>query len=151
MFVKGVSGNPKGRPKVHLAAAEMAREQIKRHRLFDKLGKAAARLNDTKLSTEERSLALRAAATLIEHGFGKPAQRIDVQKEDIQIRVIYETYRLEIAGAAPSATDSAQRNEDSALPGAAGGQEIRQIDAGQARSDSRDAGGQAGVLDRKPV
>jgi hypothetical protein len=46
-WTKGQSGNRKGRPKSGIAIAELARGQVARHKLIEKLGRIGARLGDT--------------------------------------------------------------------------------------------------------
>lgn len=42
-WMKGQSGNPRGRPKNRTAIAEVARAQVEKHKLVEKLGSIAAR------------------------------------------------------------------------------------------------------------
>ena len=67
-FEKGQSGNPGGRPKVELKMRELA--QSKGPDAIDKLIE--------HMEGDDARLAQTAAIALLDRGFGKPAQSVDV-------------------------------------------------------------------------
>ena len=68
-FVKGASGNPRGRPKQYADLVAAAKEKTKF--ALDKIYAWAEQDGDPQVS-------LRACQYLLETGWGKPSQRIEV-------------------------------------------------------------------------
>ena len=66
-FVKGQSGNPRGRPKVDFEVRAAARLH----------GEAAVRKLVEIMQGDDNRLALSAAQALLDRGFGKPAQSVE--------------------------------------------------------------------------
>ncbi|HEY7339187.1 MAG TPA: DUF5681 domain-containing protein, partial [Bryobacteraceae bacterium] len=95
---KGQSGNPGGRPKRGTAIAELARRQIERHRLIEKLGSIGARANEYADADVDQQL--RAIQLLLAYGYGPPRAE-NMGGEGIRIQVTYaETNHIAITGAA---------------------------------------------------
>ena len=67
-FVKGKSGNPKGRPKVDFEAREAAR-------LF---GEEAIKKLAELMRGDDSRVAASAAQALLDRGFGKPSQSVEL-------------------------------------------------------------------------
>ena len=67
-FEKGKSGNPGGRPKVSMEVKELARQH----------GPAAVAKLVEHLEGDDGRLAQTAAMALLDRGYGKPAQSIDL-------------------------------------------------------------------------
>jgi hypothetical protein len=106
---KGQSVNPKGRPKSGTAIAELARRQVERHRLIEKLGSIGAAENEYADGDIDQQLP--AIQLLLGYGYGPPRGESE-GREDIQIQVIYvETNHIAVTGAAPSATPSHPASE----------------------------------------
>ena len=108
-WTKGQSGNPRGRPKSGNAIADLARSQVEKHRLIDKLGAVGARTNEyADVAVDQQ---LRAIQLLLSYGYGPPRAEIE-GSEGLKIQVIYaETNHIAITGAASGAASG-----DSASP-----------------------------------
>ena len=78
-FVKGVSGNPSGRP----AYAAEFREKCREFALSDGF---AQLLELTK--SPDRAIRLRALEFLINHGIGKPPEKVELSQERMDEYVI---------------------------------------------------------------
>ena len=101
-WIKGESGNPRGRPRNGTAVAVLARSQVEKHKLVEKLGRIGARAAEySDVSADQQ---LRAIQLLLAYGYGPPRPEID-GNDGIVIQVTYaETNRVAIDGAACSAT-----------------------------------------------
>src|ERR1043166_5438630 len=97
---KGQSGNPRGRPRTGTAIAELARRQLEKHRLVEKLGSIAAGEHDVDVGQQ-----LRAIQLLLAYGYGPP--RAEIEKGDrLTVQVIYApTNRIGITRADTGASD----------------------------------------------
>jgi hypothetical protein len=100
-WTKGQSGNRKGRPKSGTAIAELARGQVARHKLIEKLGSIGARLGEyVKVDVDQQ---MRAIQLLLAYGYGPPRAEVNVG-EGMVIQVVYaETNNIAINSAAPGA------------------------------------------------
>ena len=108
-WVKGQSGNRRGRPPSGTAIAELARGQVEKHKLIEKLGSIGARQGEyVKVDVDQQ---IRAIQLLLAYGYGPPRAEINTG-EGVVIQVVYaETNHIAIADAAPGASSS-----DSASP-----------------------------------
>ena len=69
-WIRGMSGNPRGRPRKGTAVADAVRAQIDKHRLVDKLGSIAAGVGGHgDVSADQQ---LRAIQLLLAYGYGPP-------------------------------------------------------------------------------
>ena len=100
-WVKGQSGNRRGRPKSGTAITDLARSQVGKHRLVEKLGHIAACEGEyVEVNVDQQ---LRAIQLLLAYGYGPPRPDIE-SSEGIVIQVTYaETNRIAIASAARGA------------------------------------------------
>src|ERR1051325_2994663 len=93
---KGQSGNPRGRPRTGTAIAELARRQLEKHKLVEKLGSIAAGEHDVDVGQQ-----LRAIQLLLAYGYGPPRPEIE-PNEGMRIQVVYVDRRaIGTNGAAP--------------------------------------------------
>jgi hypothetical protein len=109
MWKPGQSGNPAGRPRTGNSAAELARQQIDKHALFEKLGCLAAR--EGEYAKVDFAAQLNAIKILLSYGFGMPIAHTEIEGgEATRITVNYVTHnRLAIAGTSPgTATDNSR-------------------------------------------
>jgi len=98
-WTKGKSGNPRGRPKAGTTIAELARRQLDKHKLVEKLGSIAA--GEQGLADVDVDQQLRAIQLLLAYGYGPPRPEIETSK-GLKIQVIYaQTNHIAIAGATP--------------------------------------------------
>lgn len=72
-FAKGVSGNPSGRPKDHLKLKNLCAEHGPR---------AVQILVEAMENAPEWSDRIKAAKEILDRGFGKPAQALDLSSDD---------------------------------------------------------------------
>ena len=149
-WIKGESGNPRGRPRTGLSIAEMCRGQVEKRNLIEKLGQIAARVGDyAKVETYQQ---LRAIDMLVRYGYGLPGKGEIDAGDGIQITVTYVQNQLNIAGAPSGAAERAERIAEVQRP--AGGAQVRQIDAGSPCPDARGAevppGGVGGAVIQVP-
>jgi hypothetical protein len=102
---KGKSGNPKGRPKKGVAIAELARYQIDKYQLIEKLGSIGAGQNDgDRVDVDQQ---LRAIQLLLSYGYGPPRAEMNGNDGAVVIQVIYaERNQIGINNAALSAETS---------------------------------------------
>ena len=80
--------------------AELARIQVQKHRLIEKLGSIAAGAGDSKaVAVDQR---LRAIQLLMAYGYGPPRSEIEV-REDVTVEITYvEKNRIATPSSAPS-------------------------------------------------
>src|SRR5450631_4275251 len=100
-WIKGLSGNPKGRPREGTAIAGLARSQVERHKLIEKLGGIGARTGEyTKVDVDQQ---IRAIQLLLAYGYGPPRAELEGGYA-VVIQVTYvERNQIAINGAAPGA------------------------------------------------
>ena len=100
-WIKGKSGNPRGRPKDGTAIAGLARSQVERHKLIEKLGGIGARQGE--FSEVEIDQQIRAIQLLLAYGYGPP--RAEFEGSDaVVIQVTYvDRNQITITGAASGA------------------------------------------------
>ena len=139
LWKPGQSGNPSGRPRRGLAAQEIARKLIKKHKLFARLVAAAMGTGDFEgSSAKDMREAIR---TLLNYGFGMPMQMVAKHEEkDVQITVTYVdqsnrvgTNRVGTPSVAPSPAAGDGRAQ--ALQLSDGGPQVRQVDVRSALAD----------------
>jgi hypothetical protein len=100
-WIKGQSGNSKGRPRDGTAIAGLARSQVERHKLIEKLGGIGARAGEyTKVDVDQQ---IRAIQLLLAYGYGPPRGELE-SGDAVVIQVTYvERNQIAINGAAPGA------------------------------------------------
>src|SRR5580700_10236742 len=100
-WIKGKSGNPSGRPKKGAAIADLARQQIAKHKLVEILGRIGG--GQGEYCGVEVDQQLRAIQLLLSYGYGPPRAEVDGSDGKVIIQVIYaEKNRIAINAAAPS-------------------------------------------------
>src|SRR5579862_1155681 len=103
-WIKGESGNRRGRPRKSSAIAGLARHQIEKHKLIEKLGNMGARQGD--YSGVEFDQQLRAIQLLLSYGYGPPRPEIEASSGTV-IQVVYEQRnQIALTSAAPLAIAS---------------------------------------------
>jgi len=103
-WVKGKSGNPRGRPKTATAIADLARSQVEKHKLVEKLGSIGAGAGDYREVDVDQQL--RAIQLLLAYGYGPPRAEVE-GGEGLKIQVIYaQANHIAITSAAPGAIPS---------------------------------------------
>jgi hypothetical protein len=108
-WMKGQSGNPKGRPREAAAIAGLARNQVQKHKLVEKLGRIGA--GKAEYSKVDADLQIRAIQLLLSYGYG-PARSEHESGETLAIQVNYvERNRAAINGVAPRANAGAAASE----------------------------------------
>jgi len=108
-WMKGLSGNPKGRPKEGSAIAGLARSQVERHKLIERLGGIGARAGEyAKVDVDQQ---IRAIQLLLAYGYGPPRAELD-GGDAVVIQVTYvERNQIAVNGAAPGAVAGDARGE----------------------------------------
>src|SRR5579864_3714277 len=141
-WIKGQSGNPRGRPKNQTAIAELACSQVGKHKLVQKLGSIAGREGEyADVNVDQQ---LRAIQLLLAYGYGPPRAALE-GGDGIVIQVNYvERNQIAVNGASSGA-----------ITGDPGGQAVQrgllraplgQDGAGDGSADPSGIGGQAGSL-----
>ena len=98
---KGVSGNPKGRPPLVLAVAEMARTEVQKHRLVEKLGEIAANPGRGRNAVDHQ---LRAIQLLLAYAYGPPRGEIEgLASDGLRIEVVYVDRRAVVLASSEQA------------------------------------------------
>lgn len=94
---KGQSGNSKGRPRADTAIAGLARSQVQRHKLVEKLARIGTRQGEYREVGVDQQI--RAIQLLLSYGYGPPRGEHD-GGEGVVIQVTYvEKNRIDITGA----------------------------------------------------
>jgi len=136
-WIKGQSGNPKGRPRSGTAIAGLARSQLEKYKLVEKLGRIGAGAAEySDIDTDQQ---IRAMQLLLAYGYGPPRAELEVG-DGIVIQVNYvERNQIAINGASSGA-----------IEGGAGGETVQrglcrapvgQDCAGDGSTDSSGSGG----------
>jgi len=98
-WLKGNSGNPRGRLRSGTAIADLARSQVHKHQLIEMLGSIAA--GDKDHADVEVDQQLRAIQLLLVYGYGPPRTEVEA-REALLIQVNYvERNQIAITGTAP--------------------------------------------------
>ncbi len=109
-WIKGKSGNPRGRPKRGAAIADLARQQIAKHKLVEILGGIGG--GQGEYSGVEVHQQLRAIQLLLSYGYGPPRAEMDASDGRVVIEVTYvERNQIAITSAAPGAIASDRASE----------------------------------------
>jgi len=100
-WIKGESGNPKGRPREGSAIAGLARSQVQKHKLVEELGRIGARQGEyNKIDVDQQ---IRAIQLLLAYGYGPPRGEFE-SGDGVVIQVTYvERNQIAINGVAQSA------------------------------------------------
>ena len=99
-WIKGQSGNPKGRPREGTAIAGLARSQVQRHKLVEALGRIGARQGEYAKADVDQQI--RAIQLLLAYGYGPPRGELE-GGDAVVIQVTYvQRNQIAINGAAPS-------------------------------------------------
>ena len=95
-WIAGESGNPKGRPREGTAIAGLARSQVQRRKLVEKLGQIGAREGEyTEVDVNQQ---VRAIQLLLAYGYGPPKGELE-GGDAVVIQVTYvERNRITING-----------------------------------------------------
>jgi hypothetical protein len=109
-WIKGTSGNPKGRPTKGTSIADLARQQIEKHQLVEKLGSIGTRQGEyAEVDVDQQ---LRAIQLLLAYAYGPPRAEVEGNDREIVIQVIYaERSQIAITSAAPGAGPSDSTSE----------------------------------------
>ena len=100
-WIRGQSGNPKGRPRNGTAIAKLARSQIEKYKLVEKLGRIGGR--EGEYSKADADQQIRAIQLLLAYGYGPPRAEIE-GGDTLVIQVNYvERNQIAINGATPRA------------------------------------------------
>ena len=135
VWTKGKSGNPRGRPKSGTAIADLARRQVDKHKLIDKLASIAAGAKE--YSDVDVDQQLRAIQLLLAYGCGPPRAEIG-STEGLRIEVVSETNYFAIASAARDPDSSVAASEALQRPMLRAS--LGQDDVGDGSPDSSSAG-----------
>ena len=98
-FQKGVSGNPKGRPRIVTDIRALAKQH----------GKEAFTKVLELLKSEDPRVAFSAAQEVLNRGYGKPAQSVDVKIEPKELADLTDA---ELAGIATGSSLGTSEEED---------------------------------------
>ena len=107
---RGQSGNPKGRPRAETAIAGLARSQVQRHKLVEKLARIGARQGEYAEVDVDKQI--RAIQLLLAYGYGPPRMEQESGGEAVVIQVNYvERNQIAINGFTPGTVTGGARSE----------------------------------------
>jgi hypothetical protein len=92
-WIKGLSGNPKGRPREGTAIAGLAQSQVERHKLVEKLDGIGAREDEyAKVDVDQQ---IRAIQLLLAYGYGPPQAELE-GGDAVLIQVTYMSKEINL-------------------------------------------------------